>query len=187
MGAKLLIATDIFGRSVHLSALAQSLAGRFEEVHILDPYAGADRRFPDEATAYRAFIDEGGLDSYTRGAEQQIASLSGPLHLLGFSAGASALWIASSRIPYLQVRKAWLFYSAQIRNHLACQPRCPVHLVFPRTEEHFEVDIVMRELNGKPDLTLEKTRYLHGFMNPLSSNFSSKGLLEYQKRILEEL
>ncbi len=186
MGAKLLIATDIFGRSIHLSALVQSLAGRFEEVHILDPYAGADRCFPDEATAYRAFI-EGGLESYVRGAEQQIASLSGPLHLLGFSAGASALWIALSRIPCLQVQKAWLFYSGQIRNHLACQPECPVHLVFPRMEEHFEVDVVMRELKERPNLTLEKTHYLHGFMNPLSRNFSYEALLEYQKRMLEEL
>lgn len=127
------------------------------------------------------------MDLYARNAERQIASLTGPLHLLGFSAGASALWKAISRAPCPQVKKSWLFYSGQIRNLMECQPGCPVHFIFPRKEEHFEVDVVMRDLKGRPNLTLEKTTYLHGFMNPLSSNFNPHGLLEFQGRILEEL
>lgn len=154
---------------------------------MVDPHHGTRKDYPDEDHAYAAFQAAGGMDAYVERCLEKILAGPAPRYLLGFSAGASALWKALGQVPEGTAERAQLFYGGQIRHFPDCQPACPVHLVFPAREALFSVEELMMVLQGRPRVTMERTPFLHGFMNPLSRNFEPPGLELFTARIIQEL
>lgn len=150
MGLRLLIASDIFGATTDLDALAGTLSPWCSHVDMVDPFQGARNGFSDEEHAYAAFHAVGGMDAYVERCLEGILAGPAPAYALGFSAGASALWKALSEAPNGAIARAQLFYGRQIRHFPDCHPACPVHLVFPARETSFSIEELMAYWKAGP-------------------------------------
>lgn len=181
-----IVVSDIFGRTQALESFAANLV---DSTEIFDPYGGIDHKFANETEAYQFFTSQITLEKYVRDLHEYLSNTSGPVKLIGFSVGASAIWRLSNgcggeRCDYLQrIVQADCFYGSQIRNHTEIEPTFPVQLVFPAKESHFSVSELIKELSDKPRVTIEQTDYFHGFMNPCSNSFDDKGYEEFVRRL----
>jgi len=94
--------------------------------------------------------------------------------LIGFSVGASAIWSMSSHPAIKTITKGICFYSSQIRHHTDLQPQFEIELILAHYEPHFDVKSLHVELATKANVNVKHVNYLHGFMNPHSSNFNQR-------------
>ncbi len=175
----LLIATDIFGQSLHTDELRQQLAHTRNEVTVIDPYFGQRYNFIDEAAAYQHFSETLSIDEYAQELATHIANSNQPVTVLGFSAGATAAWAVAAQLTENTLIKMIGFYGSQIRYLDKLTPNCPCQLVFPKLEQHFNLQPLITNLQTKENVLCTSTPYLHGFMNPLSSNFNQAGYEKY--------
>ncbi|MCL1037597.1 dienelactone hydrolase family protein [Shewanella submarina] len=183
---KRILVTDIFGRTPELEAFAEKLTGEHAQVQIIDPYAGIYRQFMNEAQAYGAFSSEVGMEGYIALLQAELMSCGDDkISLVGFSAGAAAIWALSEHKVMGKVSGAVLFYGGQIRHYSRINPVVPTHCIFPALESHFSVEELMLKLEGKTNLTLQQVPFLHGFMNPLSAHFSQPGFELFSNRLFE--
>jgi len=171
----IIIITDIFGLTKDIDLLAASFSTEQTGVTVIDPYNGHKQTFINEQAAYDTFMTLCGHERYLSAVTSVIESSNDEVVLLGFSAGASAAWKAIDRQAKPLIKHCIGFYPSQIRNHLAVIPCCPVTLVFPCEEKHFEVDDVIAALSPLKQVNYIKTKYNHGFMNSLSANYSLIG------------
>ena len=174
---KLVIVSDIFGRTDALEEFAHSLNS---EALIIDPYSGKYRNFDNEQTAYRAFMSEVGIDAYVALLNVKLEKQKVPLIVIGFSVGASALWHVLAEPEKLKVTIAIGYYGSQIRSSTHLTPQFPLELVVPQSESHFSVEELIEELKQKPNTTVRQTVFFHGFMNRYSNNFHQAA---YQKEL----
>lgn len=175
-----LIVTDIFGCCSGSTRLQQDLARANIVVHIADPYQGKPQQFADEDTAYAAYRAECGHDDYAAVVTEILYNSPQPFDLaIGFSAGATALWRALTKVENKQLRQAMLYYPGQIHQHLALTPLVPTEVIFGHSEPHFAVDDICRQLHQK-GITAISTLYAHGFVNPVSKAFDESG---YQQQL----
>lgn len=139
--------------------------------------------FGTEAQAYTYFMANVGLKKYGEivlsGLEKEPVQIS----LIGFSAGASAVWKISGSLHPKKVKHAICFYGSQIRHLAGINPAIPVEHILPSHEPGFNVDELAHCLSDKANVTVHKTPYLHGFMNELSVNYSQTGYTEYVNRL----
>ena len=101
--------------------------------------------------------------------------ISESLRLIGFSVGASAIWQISEKEELPEVLNATCFYGSQIRNNINVNSKFPIHLIFPKSEEHFSVSELTKEIRDKEKVGVEQTDFLHGFMNTHSQNYDQLG------------
>ncbi|OGR36425.1 MAG: hypothetical protein A2051_00170 [Desulfovibrionales bacterium GWA2_65_9] len=165
----LFLATDIFGHTPELQALARDIGGR---VRILSPYGDERPRFASEVEAYAAFMARTSVENYAEEVAQALANAS-PALAVGFSVGATALWLALARTGGPGVRSSVLYYGSRIREHQGLRPGGDVRLVFAATEAAFDPAELVAELRaqGLAAETLPGTA--HGFMNRLSAGFDA--------------
>jgi Dienelactone hydrolase and related enzymes len=163
----LLVATDVYGLTPEVRALAEALgiAATFVSPH-------ADGRiFADEPEAYAAFAAAGGVAAYAENVRRALASAPCPFTFaLGFSAGASALWLClaeAALAPHLPQR-AVLYYGSRIREHAALRPRCQTRLVFAAREASFDPAPLADALRQSGLDAAVIPGSAHGFMNPRS-------------------
>jgi dienelactone hydrolase len=167
-----IIVSDIFGRTEALEKIASELSG---SVEIFDPYNSERMEFKSEAEAYVYFTSQVGFDEYAQRLLKTTESLSGPVTLIGFSVGASAIWKISDKRQLKNGSIAICFYGSQIRNYRDISPLFPVRLIFPATEEHFSVPELISALVYKENVTTQQVDFLHGFMNTHSKNYDQVG------------
>lgn len=181
---RLIVVTDIFGKTEPFRNMVSEVAGSSISVEIVDPYEGQEMDFAAEDQAYRCFQRRMGLKNYA-------AKLYGILHdreateqqLLGFSVGASALWMVAERLNNFRKTKGICFYRSQIRNCVHLSPNIDVDLYFSKTELTYDVDEIMAALAAKENVRCYKTQYLHGFMNKKSRNYSEKAYGEFTESL----
>lgn len=182
---RLLVASDIFGHTEALNAaLAQLvLQGAALRISICQPDSCRieNRRFANDEQAYQAFMQQGGLAVY----QQQLStalSQQQPDLVLGFSAGAAALWCALSELPAAATpARALLCYGGQIRQHVALQPKLAVTCLWS-DETHFDVRALQCALAVQTNVLQQHWPYHHGFINPLSKNYQRDGATEFWRR-----
>lgn len=184
---QIILIADIFGITPELLRLAKDIARANEGtqtscVEVFGPYQEDNITFTNEQAAYQYFTNHVGLDNYTQALAHNVSQITSTTLLIGFSAGGSALWRLTSSLP-AQVKAAICFYSGQIRHHLDIVPNHPTRLILAEHEAHFNVDTLAAALEHNTKVSIEKSRYLHGFMNPLSVNFSEKGYQKYVNKI----
>ena len=180
---RVLIVTDIFGVTAAVLSLANALMAERAHVEVVDPYDGKEKSFSHEQSAYDAFLANCGHDSYFRKVQNAISSSLEELVIIGFSAGASAAWRNMESDWQSNILHFVGFYPGQIRYHLHITPKYPCTIVFPNREEHFDVYDVSGILNEIDNVQCIITDYGHGFMNPLSHQYSSIGAGAFNKVI----
>ncbi|MCG8616707.1 MAG: hypothetical protein MI802_10860 [Desulfobacterales bacterium] len=181
----LIIIPDIFGKTPALERLQQKLTD-IRNTNIIDPY-GDGLFFRDEKTAYTHFRNCLTIPAYADLVRKKIEETSGPVYLLGFSAGASALWYLSGLIKTDRIKKAVGLYGSQIRNFANIYPGFATHLIFPISEPHFDVEDLQGQLAARPNLSCERSSGLHGFMNEYSANFNPDLYSVYIEEVLPEI
>lgn len=174
---RILIATDVFGATPAVASLARALG---EQCLVVSPFDDPELHFQSEQTAYYAFLAQGGVSRYAEKLRRTLQQQGSRIQMaIGFSAGASALWVASADVAALQLKAAVLFYGSRIRDHKQVQPRCPVRLIFAENEAAFnssELSAELRQLGHHAELVRHTS---HGFMNPYSRGFDVKIQAEY--------
>ena len=172
MSYKIIFVADIFGKNQNLQTLINDCL--IDDVYIIDPYQGQEISFDGESLAYQAFIEQGGLESYTLQLKKYLAQQIQPVKLIGFSAGASAIWqlLSESSGVSNKIIDAICFYPGQIRYFTDIVPAVNTHVVFPGFESHFELEPIIDVLRNKQNLSLINTDLEHGFMNKKKSIFN---------------
>lgn len=173
-----IIVSDIFGHNDYLKQLIADC--RFSSaVTIVDPYDGRCLEFDGQTDAYECFTHNGGLDALTCKVKTLISTLSQPCFLIGFSAGASAIWRVLADSEHADMIEGGLcFYPGQIRYHLDLTPLSPVELIFPSHEAHFDLQPVMELVRLLPNTLCQQLDAQHGFMN--------RQLVEFDEGIYNE-
>jgi hypothetical protein len=171
-----IVVTDIFGRTDALEEIAGSLSG---SVEIFDPYGAKQKEFVSEQSAYDYFSEYVGLESYAQCFHDYLLQVKGPLSLMGFSVGASIIWMNSQAKNERNVSGALCFYGSQIRNFREIIPQFPIKLIFPISEDNFSVPDLIADLTHRNDLQVNQSQYRHGFMNHHSKNFDQGGYSQY--------
>jgi hypothetical protein len=183
----LLVATDIFGATAALrSALAQLQSASAEiqlQISLCQPDSCDTDQFvfTDDQLAYQAFLRHGGLDRY----QSQVATMleqHQPDLVLGFSAGAAALWSAlSTAKPPVTAATALLCYGGQIRQYHHVAPGGPVTCLWS-DEKHFDVVALQQQLSQYHNLQQRHWPLPHGFINPHSAGFDALAAAEFWRR-----
>ena len=181
----ILVVTDIFGLCRSTDKLFSYLKTYSSDVFIIEPYQGERYSFENENDAYKAFINKCGHDNYLDLTKESIARLK-PKYIIGFSAGASAVWRLSG-LENTDCEGMLGFYPTHIRNHLDITPKISMNLIFPFSEESFDVKRVSDHVSLSQNVTSELTSYNHGFMNQNSKAYSAKayryGINAIEKRL----
>jgi dienelactone hydrolase len=164
----IILVTDIFGKTPALVKLSEELNAKI----IVDPYAGVDMAFKDEAEAYSYFMENVGFEDYLSILLKMTESITSASTLIGFSIGASIIWKLSENNSVKNVNRAICYYGSQIRNFKKVNPLFEVELIFPKEEFHFDVLELQNELSKKENVKTTKVDYLHGFMNLYSTNYN---------------
>ena len=179
----LLIVTDVFGNTPAIASFARQFP---LPCLIASPYTGEKTQYPAETLAYHAFIAEGGIGAYAEHLSHLIEDYQSSLrYAIGFSAGASALWLNSANPAMANLQQAVLFYGSRIRDHRDVQPACPARLIFAEQEVAFEpAELVadLRQRNQNAELVKGSK---HGFMNPYSAGFCLKTQERFMKELLD--
>ncbi len=184
---QLIVASDIFGNTPAFREIADEVSANFESVYLVDPYNRQRMEFENETVAYAYFKENVGLDRYTRIVSESISRMRGPVRLLGFSVGASAIWSLSGNQDLHQHAKAVCFYGSQIRHFVTMLPKIKMELFFPHFEPHFDVAALMSLISKGPNVRCHQTAYRHGFMNKDSVNFDADGYRQYLQIIIDRL
>lgn len=175
----ILLVTEIWGRTPYLESLATALRSTAAIVSVVDPYCGVDPHFSSEDEAYAHYLAECGHDEFARRVAHAVATASEPIFLVGFSAGAGAVWQVVTKGENDVVKRAACFYGSSIRTMSERTPTVQTDLIFSCFEPHFAVDEVMMSMQGKAMVHCHKADHGHGFMNPLSKNYSEKGYAQW--------
>ena len=190
-----LIATDVFGKTPALASLVRSLG---QECLVISPFDDEHSDFRSEQNAYQAFIAQGGLTRYVEKITTLLETLQldikpnsahdleNKLDVIGFSVGASALWmIAASRLAR-KIGSAHLFYGSRIREYTHLQALCPTRLILAEREATFDPVKLIQQLrrNQTKELLVElAANTSHGFMNPYSGGFCVKAQAKYTQEL----
>jgi hypothetical protein len=172
-----LIATDIFGETKQVKEFAGSL-GENQTVKIVSPYQNQPV-FCIEKLAYQHFCLVGGIDHYKNILRSTLLASSECKVIIGFSAGAAALYALLSEVELNKKPQIYLFYPSQIRHMLSLEPKINCNIIFPASEPHFDIKAVIDDLKRRSQIKIQHTHYQHGFMNKLSKGFSQEGYTFY--------
>jgi dienelactone hydrolase len=194
MSIHLLFITDIFGVTQQLDELCGYIADKGLSVTMVSPYpldtaltTGNQRLiFDNEAIAYDHFIQTSGHNLYIERCKlaitnvaEQAKSTDSALYIIGFSAGASAVWNALDEINddgHVNTNLADIyftgFYPSQIRHHTKLKPKGKIQLIFPSHESHFDLADVINQLKNNSQTKCVSTDFFHGFLNDQSTQFN---------------
>ncbi|MES2069403.1 MAG: hypothetical protein V4488_03580 [Pseudomonadota bacterium] len=180
-----LIATDVFGITPAVHSLARSLGSK---CMLVSPFDDENNRYHSEQLAYQAFLAEGGVARYADKLRSILAEdRAGIQCAIGFSAGASALWLGSATPGFGRLHMLTLFYGSRIRDYAQLTPLCPVRLVFAEREPAFEPAALAAELGARGHTVELAKNTAHGFMNPYSGGFCVKSQARYIAELAEML
>ena len=183
----ILIATDIFGVTPHINELTVCYTKQFNQpIVVVDPYNGDIQQFDDESQAYQQYLTAGGLEQYALKVNNALQAMTGNILIIGFSAGASAAYSCTKLNDDSQRLKHFIgFYPSQIRNQLDITPNHKVSLIFPISEPHFYLSACIDTLSKKKNVHCYQTPYHHGFINPLSKNYSPTAANYFCQQLVE--
>ncbi|WP_348731949.1 hypothetical protein [Rheinheimera texasensis] len=182
----LLVATDIFGATPALretlATLPEILSGQLQLTLCQpDSCVNTSTVFTDDHLAYQAFLQQGGLERYQQQVLQTLTALQPDL-VLGFSAGAAALWCSLSSADCADSTGQALFcYGGQIRQHRELTPHWPVTCLWS-DESHFDVMALQQQLGHSGNVRQQHWPQRHGFINPHSTGYDATAAAVFWQR-----
>ncbi|MBC3860991.1 hypothetical protein H8K32_02675 [Undibacterium jejuense] len=182
--ATVLIATDVFGHTPAVSGLVRQLS---VNAIVVTPWDDPENHFYSEQDAYQAFIVEGGVSRYAEKLKSILQEQTSLKFAIGFSAGASALWINSEHRCMQQLQNTVLFYGSRIREYRNIQPICPVRLIFAEHEAAFTPRELVSDLQQRGHQAEIAKATKHGFMNSYSRGCCVKSQTRYTSELLTML
>ncbi|MFZ6847855.1 hypothetical protein [Undibacterium sp. RuRC25W] len=179
--ATVLIATDVFGHTPAVASLVRQLG---TSAIVVSPWDTPEPVFRTEQDAYQAFIIDGGIARYAEKLQRICSQHDHLRFIIGFSAGASALWINSEHVHMQKIHTAVLFYGSRIRDYRDIKPACPVRLIFAEHEVAFATTELVSDLHqrGYPVELVKGTK--HGFMNAYSRGYCVKSQTRYTAELI---
>jgi dienelactone hydrolase len=178
-----LIATDVFGATPAVENLVRQFAF---PCLVISPFE-EERPVRNEQQAYQRFLSEGGLTAYTQKISQVLQDPEQSIrHVIGFSSGASALWLACAKHAQ-SLASATLFYGSRIRDFKKSQPQCPTHLIFAEHDVGYQPVELVTELKQQGHQAEIARGTAHGFMNPYSAGFSLKTQTKYEDWLIQQV
>ncbi len=171
---RIALITDIYGVNSGVLGIATRIREFGAEVYLVSPYVKNNLEFSSEKQAYAAFVDLCGHENYSNLVLDTIEH-HGCNIVIGASAGASAAWLACSRLAENEIDHLLFFYPTRIRKYLHFAPNVPTTIIFPIAEELFSVESLASDLSEKEQVHCIKTIFKHGFLNPSSMNFNCEG------------
>ena len=179
----ILLATDIFGHTPEVQSLARDLASnRGGRVRIVSPYGDDRPRFASAVEAYAAFTARTGLEQYAQTLAQELKATSPDL-AVGFSVGATALWVALAGLPKPFTGRAVLYYGSRIREHLDLRPAGDVRLVFAEQEASSAPAKLVATLQARGMAAELRHGTAQGFMNQLSQGWDATAYAVEMQRL----
>jgi hypothetical protein len=172
-----LVVSDIFGMSEAFLALLDDIDSVGQAMAV-SPYKQPQPQFEDEPQAYQYFLNNGGIEGYILSLRQVLQLNTDINHIIGFSAGAAAIYKLMYDLENNDFRLT-LFYPSQIRHFLDKHPICSCRLIFPRSEPHFSLSEVIEIIQQQSQSKIEQSDYQHGFMNKDSKAFSKTAYRHY--------
>lgn len=182
----LLVATDIFGTTPALretlAILPDVLNGQLELTLCQpDSCVNTSTVFADDQLAYQAFLQHGGLALYQQQVQSALQQQQPDL-VLGFSAGAAALWCSlSSAAAAGSAGQALLCYGGQIRQYSELTPHWPVTCLWSN-ESHFDVVALQQQLSQSGTVRQQHWPQRHGFINPHSTGYDAGAAAVFWQR-----
>lgn len=163
---QILVATDIHGINDQLKALFQEFG---QAIQFLSPWDTDKCPYKTEQEAVAAFHSQNGLVTY----QQKIAEAAGitPCFLIGFSVGATSMWLYTVSENCHPDSHAQLIYGSRIRDYLSIVPRCKTSLIFAEHESSFQPESVATKMMNTPVACTIIKNTRHGFMNPHSPHY----------------
>jgi len=177
---KIILISDIFGKTPALEQLCLELGNNIE---IIDPYDAEFKNFENENEAYKYFNENIGLEKYSQHLKNVVSEQTQSVRLIGFSIGASVIWMNSDNESFANVQEAYCFYGSQIRKMTHLKPLFPIEMILPKNEAHFSVTELIGELEETTQVSISETTYLHGFMNKYSKNFNLQAYTHFIKQL----
>ncbi|MBI3285475.1 MAG: dienelactone hydrolase family protein [Burkholderiales bacterium] len=179
---QVLIATDVFGNTPAVASLVRQLG---VTALVVSPHE-EERQFRNEQLAYQAFLAIGGVARYADKLAQ-VLQQEQINYAIGFSAGASALWINASQPQAALLQAMTLFYGSRIRDQRTLLPRCPVRLIFAEQEAAFDPAELAADLQRRGHAAEIAKGSRHGFMNPYSRGSCVKAQARYTQELQEQM
>lgn len=176
-----MLVTDVFGHTPAVDAMLRTLN---VQAVIVSPFDEAGFHFDTEPDAYQSFVVNGGVAAYARKVRDiQQRYQSSLRYIIGFSAGASAVWMASAHAEFAGIQQAVLFYGSRIRDARNVRPVCPTRLIFAEQEVAFKPAELVADLYKRGHQAELIRGTSHGFMNV----YSAGSCVKTQDRFLQEL
>lgn len=180
----LIAVTDIFGKTQCFEELLNDISPNYSSIEVVDPYNGERIDFRDEDEAYKHFLKVMGVEQYSKHLNQKLIGKENVEQLLlGFSVGASAVWLISETLKLHKKTKGVCFYSSQVRKYLHMEPKIGIDFFFSKSEPTYDINAVASRLSCKENVNCYETDYFHGFMNKKSPNFNQVGYEKYLERL----
>lgn len=181
----LLIVTDIFGMTDEIQKFASYFS---KDIEFCSPYENALGKDLSEPEVYQYFLSHCGHEQYIERVKEKIMYFQ-PANVIGFSAGAYASWRALSEMPLKRVQRLIGFYPSQIKYALSAKPGCKTDLYLAYHEPNSDIPAILQSLSKTPGVCCHRTRYEHGFMNPLSPGYNEEAFFHFTsqcKQLLQE-
>ncbi|WP_034633338.1 hypothetical protein [Maridesulfovibrio bastinii] len=175
----LILVTEIWGKTRYVDALAAELERMVSGISVVDPYDGVAIDFSCEEAAYDHYLKACGHKAYAAKLAQEVSKIDSPTLLIGFSAGATAVWSVVCESCFVAVNRAICFYGSGIRLMQDRNPEVNTDLIFPNHEPHYNVDEIIDNLQCINLVECHKADYGHGFMNQLSVNYNEKAYQQW--------
>ncbi|WP_116043255.1 dienelactone hydrolase family protein [Amycolatopsis palatopharyngis] len=168
----LVIAHEILGLNAHIERMRDRFARYSCDVHTPALFEDPTRRFRhDEQRAAVGYLRRtGGVDAMAGrliGVAESLRPRYRRVLALGFSAGATASWIAANSGVFDAVV---CLYGSRIRDHLDLRPACPCLSLFAAVEPGFSPRRVAAGLAGTRNVTAEVYDCGHGFCDKDNAN-----------------
>ncbi|KHK04069.1 dienelactone hydrolase family protein [Desulfovibrio sp. TomC] len=178
---KTFIVSDIYG----LTPVVEAFAGQLDrQAVVLSPWDGEGCPFATEQEAHAAFVAGEGVAGFA--ARVTAAAGGEPAFLVGFSAGATAVWLHAAGAGCHPDSRAVLFYGSRIRNHLDARPRCRVQAIFAEVEAAFDPKTIIARMASENVAVHIGPGAAHGFMNPLSPGYCEDFFRKYREMVRQQ-
>lgn len=175
----IIILHEIYGINKFIEAICAEYYNLGYDIYCPDMHKGNCFSYSESFKAYDYFINGAGFDFY-KAIEKlliRLKTIYDKVFILGFSVGATIAWRCCESVGCDGVI---CYYGSRIRDYLTHQPACPVLLLFAELDS-FDVDNVVKQLQGKSHVEIYKLQAQHGFMDQYSNCFNGE-----QARISKE-
>lgn len=183
-----IILHEIYGINSHIKSECSKYFERGFD--IICPNFLTDREkfeYSEEKEAYTNFVNSIGFEKMSQEIEKIVEmnrKKYNKIFLIGFSVGATAAWLCSSKV---RIDGVLCFYGSRIRDYLEFEPKSETVLIYPEKEESFSV----KELIEKTAEYVNVRSYIlegnHGFADKYSMKYNKKSAEESEKIVMEFL